>query len=362
MRAYNVEIFTRNFEFIDHTTLSDISCDLDYIAPGSNSIYVENITAHLGDYIRITNGTLEIFGFVTGTTQDTKDMVTLTYESFLSLFNCDWLFNVKTQGNEQSLEEYIALTIHSQHSYNTDTYMNLPQIVTNITSTTSKWSLGLKSDQEGSDYCIINFLKNIIIPAFEKYSVRIDVHPDIATKTINLTIGTNNDSVKTIETDLPNIIKKNITLRSEKNVVNKVVVFNDENWTDTAIYYRHPDDTFDQRNEDRLTPVVQVIRTAQPVYEDEEIISTFEEEAFYVAEDEYASIEYDNLIEVTMAMDDELYLPLEYGIGQVAKIIIGEKEYTSIMSGFSIDKAITLIFGLIRVDLTKRIRRSTYGY
>ena len=362
MRVYSVEVFDKNFTYIAHTYVSSIEYVEDYLAPESNSILVENIDVNRGDYIRIVGGPKEFFGIITGLTSESKGLTTITFKPFMSLFDLDILFDTNTQGGAVSLENFLKNTIMNYFHFTTDAEMQIEWLDVVIESTTENWTFNIASDDEESHYSITNLLKTIIIRAFEKYSVVVRVVPNIPDKMITVYIGKNSSSEKTIETDLPNILSKNVIIRTNINSVNKVVVYNSENYTDRVIYYLHPDDTFDTVDENRLSPVTQEMYATAPTYDEYGVVRTFAEAAYLEAENAFANSEYNNLIEITMDANDELYSPMSYEIGQVVNVISDGKQYTSIFTGFELSTTVKLIFGIIRVDLTKQIWRSSYGY
>jgi hypothetical protein len=77
-----------------------------------------------------------------------------------------------------------------------------------------------------------------------------------------------------------------------------------------------------------------------------------------VAYNKFANLAYSNLIEITVMKGDALIHPEEMQFGQVVKIISGGVEYSSILTGREIGQNIKLIFGTVRLDLTKILRRS----
>lgn len=364
MQVYKVEIFDRDFVLRSHTNVTSVDYSEDYLSPEANAIVLNKIEASVGDYIWITNELYKFFGVVSAVSSESEDLLTISYKSFLTEFDTSILFDTSIQGDKgsQTLENYIANTLHQTFGYNTDASMNIPHMTIRSSSSTSKWSLGLQSDEEYSHYCIANLLKHIIIPAFERYSIAILVEPDISAKDIIVTVGVSNASIVTIEADLPNVVKKYVTVRQNDNFVNKVVVYNSENYIDKVVYYRHPDGTFSILDANRIVPVVQEMYAVAPTYEDEVIVETFAEKALDQAIDAFSVVEYNNLIELTMPIDDPLNKPMGLKIGQVANIISDDKQYQSILSGKTVSNTVTLVFGIVRVDLTKKIWRSSYGY
>lgn len=54
---------------------------------------------------------------------------------------------------------------------------------------------------------------------------------------------------------MPSVISKSITIKKSTNEVNKIIVYNEEDYNDYVTYYLHPDDSFDTENINRVTPV-----------------------------------------------------------------------------------------------------------
>ena len=71
----------------------------------------------------------------------------------------------------------------------------------------------------------------------------------------------------------------------------------------------------------------------------------------------YASLSYSNLIELTMLNDDSLVKPDTLHFGQVVKVLTDGVSYTSILTGRERGKCTKLIFGTVRLDLTKILRK-----
>ena len=103
----------------------------------------------------------------------------------------------------------------------------------------------------------------------------------------------------------------------------------------------------------RIEPVVFDYKSIK-VSDDE----SFTEKAFAQAEEKLLSKDYNNLIELELMADDDMNDPLDWEIGQKGMIISEDKIYTSIFTGYSIeDGAITMIFGAVRNELTKKLKR-----
>lgn len=357
MKVYNVEIFSRSFILKSHTNVEGVEFSEDYLSPDVNELTVQSINASLGDYIRITADNVEYFGIIDSVTSTDESLVELKYKSFLTLFDTDCMFDTNWQGGSTSLEQTLANLITNMFISNSDTSMNVPGLSVTTTSTTSNWGFNLKSDTENMHHCIINLHDVLIVRSMEKYKVRIKVVPNAQNKTITLRIGRNTAASVTVEADLPNIIHKNVIIKETDNDVNKLVVYNTENYTTTRTYYLHPNGTYNTTNSDRIVPVVQEIRGTAPERDGSTITKTFAQMADSEAAEVFGSIEYNNLIELEMLNDDSLVKPYNMEVGQVVNVISDRVTYYSILTGRKVEQTTTLIFGTIRLDLTKRLKR-----
>ena len=172
-------------------------------------------------------------------------------------------------------------------------------------------------------------------------------------KGIDLTIG-KVVGTQTIEADLPNVFAKTFLINESSKNTNKLDVYDTADYTTVRTYYKHTDGTYDTTNNNRLYPVVREIGTATA---DED--NTFIVNADAVAASVFGEVTYNNLIEIKCLCDDALIRPMDLDIGSVVTVIHEGKAYTSIMTGYELeDNVINLIFGSIRADLTKLIRRN----
>jgi len=354
MQAYNIEIFDSDFGFVCADTVPTLPYKFDYLHPEQNTITIVTDAAILqGDYIHITRNDEEYFGIVSGTnTGDAHGTVNIDYKPFLSVFDTEILFDTDLQG-QGTLEAQLATIITAHWINNSDSYQNITGLTVTTSSATSNWGFNLKSDTEGQHHLICNFLNTFIIRAMEKYSVAIKVVPDFSTSTINLVIGTIQEAVVYIEADLPSVIKKNVSVKDSDFDVNKLVVWSTADYTTKATYYRHTDDTYSTTNTDRITPVVLSTKAVTP-----DDTNTFAKLAASQASETFGSIEYNNLIELTVLPDDTLVNPLDMEIGQKVIVLSDGTEYNSVYTGFQLDGGLfTVIFGTVRLDLTKILQR-----
>lgn len=384
MKPYNVEIFNRQFELLAHTNIDDIEIDYDYLSPNESETSLRlsgfydtfaaravipeggmlralNIPAleglmdevGVGAYIRFQRDDTDIFGVITSvTSSDDKLLTNIGFQSFpAAIFTTEILFDTNQQG-AVALETVLANLISASWINNSDTLQNVPGLVVTTTSSTVSWGMNLKSDTEGMHHCVIDFYDVLIRRALEEYGIAIHADANFQDGVINLTIG-KVPGTQTIEADLPNVFESSFLINESSKNTNKLDVYNTANYTTVITYYKHTDGSYDTTNNDRLYPVVREISTAEA---DEEI--TFPQAAASEAASVFGEVTYNNLIEITCLYNDELIQPNGLKIGSVVSVIHEERAYTSIMTGYNLgDNVITLIFGSIRADLTKLIRR-----
>ena len=150
----------------------------------------------------------------------------------------------------------------------------------------------------------------------QKYGILVKAALNIQNREIHMTVGRGGSGVVTIEADLPNIIKKSVTIKQVSADVNKLILYDSADYAATRTYYLHPDLGYDTYDRDRITPVVCEMQAVQ--HEDG---SSFDAAAIRAAHDKFSGLAYSNLIELTMANDDGLVKPerLEFGRGGLSE-------------------------------------------
>lgn len=352
MRPYNIEIFSRSFAFKVNMSSSAPVISEDYITPEESTVEIldTNASVAVGDYIRITNENTEYSGVISSVARAAGSKATVSFKPFLSLFEAPVLFDTNLQGTS-TMEAVMAGIVRSYWCNNADTEQNIEGLSVTTVSSTATWGLNLKSDAEGKHHCIVDFYNTFIVRSLEKYRIVFTVSMDWQNKSINLRIGKLAADTRRIELGLPNILNSNVIIRQTENTVNKLVVYSQEDYATNKVFYLHPDGTYNTTNTNRITPVVFSVQATEVAD------TTFDKAAASVAAETFGSIEYNNLIELQVKSDDEMIRPLEMQIGQTAKIIHKNKEYTSILTGRTVNGIVTLSFGTIRLDLTKIIKR-----
>ena len=111
----------------------------------------------------------------------------------------------------------------------------------------------------------------------------------------------------------------------------------------------HTDGTYSTTNTDRITPVVEVIKSTEPD-------GTFASAADSVAADVFGGIEFKNNITVELLKNSAQINPLSVKIGQKVRIINEGVYYSSILSKRTITDTVTLTFGSIRIEYTALLK------
>jgi len=358
MKPYNVEIFTPSFSLVGHGNINSLEYKEDYLSSDENSISlfaIPNVAKQ--DYIRICKDKEEFVGVVTEIaygTDKSKSMQSISYKPLMELLNTDILFDVDLQGTG-SFESFIADAITATFIENEDTQQNIPGLSVAVTTETLDWNLNINPTEKGGHYAIVNLMDSVIIPALQKYSILVTVKLDVQNKQVLVSIGRVTGSAITIESDLPNILKKNVVFKQVSADVNKLIIYDaTDNYETKMVYYLHSDLGYDTKNEDRILPVVCDMTSVSSSEE-----SSFSSLAQNAAGNTFSRAAFSNLIELTMRNGDVLINPNEMPFGQIVNVISDGVSYQSILTGREIGKNTKLIFGTVRLELTKILRRNS---
>lgn len=346
MSLYNIELFKKDFSYVSSYQVASLTYEFDYLAASNNKLQLPTaISAEKGDYIRITSDSDRLFGIVEKVT-DSDTFYTITYKPFLSIFDTN-MYMDRNLLKSVSLETWIKQIIENYFVNNSDALQNLNATNITLISETLKASLDNESNVEN--------LYDLLKTALSRYGVCVDADVDVGSKIVNISIGKSTASERYIEADLPNIIKKEFTTTSSnKASVNKLYVVNDKKESEKLVYYltRSGAVTKNAADDERITPVI-----FDTVYASASEDETFEEVAYEKALSELTT-GYENLIELTVLKSDGIVRPDTWNIGDKAKIRKGDREYESILTGKKYsDSMITLMFGSIRLELTKKIKK-----
>ena len=359
MKPYNVEIFTQDFEMVGNTNVNEITYKEDYLSADDNTVTVLALSGiQKQDYIRISRGQEEYAGIITEIeygTDKSKKLQSISYKPLMELLNTDILFDVNAQG-QGTMEQFICGHITEMFINNADEKQNIRGLSVSAATKTTGWSLHITPSEKGGHYNIVNLIDSVIIPAMEKYGILVKTKLDIQNRAVHVAVGKASAGSITIESDLPNIIKKSVTIKQVSADVNKLVLFDAQDYSRMRTYYLHSDLGYDTKDKDRIVPVVCEM---QAVSYDEG--GSFESAAMEAAYNKFANLSYSNLIELTMMNGDSLVKPDEMEFGQVVEIISDGVSYESILTGRERGRNTKLVFGTVRLDLTKILRRQENG-
>ena len=358
MKPYNVELFRPDFSMVGHTNINEVSYKEDYLSSDENSITVFSMPGvEKQDFIRISRGKEEYAGVVTEIaygTDKSKNMITISYKPLMELFNTEMLFDTRLQG-QGSFEQFMADAITELYISNEDELQNSPGLTVEVLTETLDWDLHITPADKGGHYNIVNLMDSVIVPALQKYSILLTATLDIQNKQLIIRIGKVMGNAIKIESDLPNILKKNLVFKQVSADVNKLIIYDAaDNYATKKVYYLHTDLGYDTKNENRITPVVSDMKAVSSSEE-----SSFESLAQAEASNTFSRAAFSNLIELTMLNGDELIKPEEMSLGQIVNVISDGISYQSILTGREKGKNTKLIFGTVRLELTKLLRRDS---
>lgn len=363
MQLYRLEFFelaeqTRKMRYVHRDFANDLTIDDDYLAIQSTTIEIGATTKVVaGNLIRILRDDEDyFFGLVTNV--DPGEYTTrVTFKPFVAIFDTDILFNIGTQywsatAPGISLEQTLELYIKSYFYNNGDTLQNYPLDVSIVSGSVTPWNMYIRTDDESSVWAIVGLYSTLIVRALKEYGVVLTISPDFNSGVISVTIG-KVSGLRRIDADLDNVTVKTLKVTDRPDGVNKLIVYNGANYNDDpVIFYVHPDRSWNDSDEDRITPVCYAIKVVTP--NDGE---SFDDAAEIAAYEDLNGSQWDNLIELEMAPNDPLVNPASYKIGQTVTVYSKGTAYTSILTGKSVSlEVITLIFGSERITYTKKIR------
>lgn len=383
MQPFNVEIFDRDFNFIHNYTIESIEYHEDYLALPETVVFMSfNENVKRGNYITVYNDEERFSGIITSVTASAKygGFMNVGFKSLIAVFRASFrLFvnkgtDITTYAQTHSLESFISQYITQIYvngrypNYEVDDELKIPGLSVTTISNTLNWNLGLVSDMEydSDGATMISMIDDLIMPAMEKYKIALYIDFNFKAKTISIQIGIKNNNPITIEADLPNVLNVTYNTKDYKDDVNTVYTkCNTSDWNvdpvfDDPLWYKHSDGTWSQDPTGRILP---------PVYAELYYNSNVEaynpnvgtpprvggQDFMQMLVQEFGGTNDDNCIELTVANSDPL--ATMFKLGDAVNIIINDTIYTSIYTGKDKTNVTKLIFGTIRLDLTKILKR-----
>lgn len=333
---YRIEFFTDQMVFASSALISKTQrIDLDYLTFGSFAVETPPIPCQKGWYAHIVDGTEVLADGVVNDVQPQTGKQLVAVRPLQALFDVDVFASPITDA-----VAWLAAQINASFVNSGDSVQNRPVVVT-----TSGSAGGIESDK-----AIINLL-DIMSEALTAYGVVVDCRLDFSNSTIAVNIYPQT-ATATIESDLPNVLERSITLGDSYGAANKLIVQEidkEDAVLSTTEFYLHPDGTVDSNNTNRITPVFWKLKQ-QKTSED------FATEALNLAKQTLTPKAFDNEVVLKYRRGDMIAQPMQMEIGTKAVIYIGGTAYRSILTGKEIEAgAVTLTFGKVRAALTKKL-------
>lgn len=349
MMPYNIEILDSAFNYKSSYQTQDMEYHEDYLIMDNSRCVVHEITAAEGDYI-IISGAAKNVGIVTAC-EDKGNQYEIQFKPVLMMTDVDVHYD-REQLKTVSLEAWIAGILNDTFRDNADTMQNITGFSAVPLTETKNVVIELESN--------IGNLYSIITEALVKYSVVVDFDIDVNKKTLTASIQARNKESPVIEADLPNILSRLFVIKQADKTVNKLSVYNENDETEHTDFYMLEDGSIvtDSTAAGRISPVVFATTYIKHDADDEQ---TFEEAAYEKAFSSMQAADYNNLIELTMLNDDTMVNPGKMEIGQRAKVIRNGTVYDTVLTGKVIGKTTKLIFGAVRLELTKKLKRRMQG-
>ncbi len=353
MSLYNVEIFSDHFVYRDSVQVSDKGdFENDYLSVTVNKIDLPgtDLRAGKGDYIRITGNELEISGIITGVT-DKATFTQIEYKSFLSMMDVEVYYD-RTRLQKISLEQWLAEIISGIYVQNADPDQNVYGMEVVYDGRTAGALLDMDKN--------IGNLYELLQKALINYQVAVQFSICVTQKKLLVRISAITGRVIYIESDLPNILKKQFNFKPSGHAYNKMTVYNELKESEYLIFYLETGGriTIKPDPAKRITPVI--FTTTYAKHEDDDDRS-FYDVAYDKAYNKLNAEKYDNLIELETEIRDRLVRPLAMQIGQKVAIIREGSVYETILTGIRIGETVTLMFGTVRLELTKKLKRRYQG-
>lgn len=267
------------------------------------------------------------------------------------------------------------------------------------------WTFNLVGDESGSkedkpetddNHCVVEFYDTLIQNALTQYRVAIESEYDFINKRINVNIGIPSGE-KVFETNLPDLNVIEFTVGKLESDTNKLEIWNQDDYTATPVYYYlHTDGTYDtDGSQNRITPVKMEVISVMPEIEytqisdtagsnpfdegwyeqtcsdpityalttdeepeeekqyfEKEINKSFEDVAKEQADQTFGDIQWRNYAEIEVLHESTYASDMK--IGQIARIYNNGEWYESVLTGKKLSDVVTLVFGTIRIDMTKK--------
>lgn len=375
MRAYNVEVFRLRssggvfvapYTAIANFTIDTLTYSFDYFNRSNNTVEIPyNAEVRKRDMVSVSlfdNAKVRYNGFITDIDYS-GTMMKLTFSSFVQTY-CDHNVAVKTTDQHSGFElEYVLFELIDNSIWHAGYDATLGFIrADQLTTEVPQWGFNLKPDVEGYNRGTMGLL-NVLNRSGQEYNVFVNevlqFEPTASlSPAYHLQIAHITGTPKIIETSAPYVLSSNVRIEENQNAINRMGMFDSKNnQAGESLYGLFDDGTIGFVDDYPTKTLVQ-----PPVYT-EMIISygdeeTFEQIAQREAESQMKKEAANNLIEIEIPIDTETVDYLTWKWGQPVYIVHEGQKIYSVFTGIKIGKTATLVFGTIRKELTKRLRRN----
>lgn len=353
---YNLEVFTDQFEYVAFDLIDDRqTIDLDYLTYNAYTITTRLNEAQKGYFVRITKDNEHVASGYIADVQPGKTTQEISIKPLQSLFDAEVFYTPVTD-----CITWLATNIQAAFMSNSDMLQNRPITLTYTPSATALPLTGFNLHTE------VNIL-SVIISALKTYGVVCEMALDVTNKRITVNIA-QQTATQTIEAQLDNVIETSVTLGDSYGSLNKMIIRKTDKDSGESlgdyIFYLHLNGAIDQNDTNRIYPVFWDLETMET--EDDQTAAEWLQKATARAKEVLTPAKYDNEILLTYKADDMLTHPLDVEIGTITSIYFDNDIYESILTGKTIaGQKITLIYGVVRTDLTKKIamrNRETFTF
>lgn len=380
MTRCNVEFFDYQMNYVYHDTIEVPNIDDDYLTPEASSFLISQ-TADIPERgIVYVSEPIHFIGII-DSLQDESDQTRVSFKPFLSYFDQDVLFDTRLQKKnspnptlEQTLGNLVEQYWGTDGTYKlnsnkikrkqNDEHQRINIKVLPPFTETYKWDLEIKDENDKiSSLVVVNFYNIILENALYRYRVTIEPIINLKEKRIDLSIGITDGEFK-IDADLFGVKILAFAIDKLSSNVNKIEFWNKldfqsasgRNTTTPIYYYLHNDGTFNtDGTTDRVTPVMLKVEVIDPGEEDGEPIP-FATACQERATEIFADVSWSNYIELEFGNYDRIVNPKALRIGQLVKIYHGGEWFDTILTGKKLSTTITLIFGTMRIEMTKKAK------
>lgn len=350
---YRIEIFDEKMDFVSACYADDAqTISIDYLAYDPFQITTQIIEAKKGYFAHITKEMQTVADCIIADVQPDKNTQELSLRPLQALFDVNVFYSPVSDAIT-----WLGNNLTEQFVTNSDLLQRRPL---NITATVGSRLFPLTGYNLNPTINILSVITN----AFATWGVVTEAFLDLSNKEIVINIF-EQVAQQTIECDLDNIISAEITLgdsygSTNKLTIKKTVAEGSPSGTTEITYYRHTDGSINTTDDDRIVPVFWDVTTIEQT---EDMTETQWLAETYTKAKEVLSVgQYDNEVILAVWEDDKVVNPKEIEIGTIVTLLLKGETYYSILTGYQVEgNIITLTFGAVRTELTKKLSIQNRG-